>query len=453
MDANRHTIFLRILSFASAAARLNLASASVRRIHFRVWTALVLSLLSTLPVAAQQDSTGTAGPDTNAVAEQRALSWYETTLTPAMFMAPMIVYRTADIPVTGFLREVRNDSVYLESAGTITPIPFRDMMKLQLPRQKQASAAAVHGMLVGAYLSDLMLWTKGNHPGYYADIQGKDGLFFLSNLLFAAASGGISYLIGLPSATAEEQFLFAENAEERRAEEVRFLALVRGTHSGPRLHVTVQMSFVRPLHEDRAATVLREAGFTPEVPSPLGGNDHDRTPLNLLRKAQLTCGFLPSVAVGAAYMSLSESADYQTGSAIEGDLEHRLVMKNELNAGLAVFTFEPLRSLHTSPYSWLLGAGAGIVFSSGEADASTVDRTSATSLKISDTESLDKNLFGATIFTELRADLYPTLSIGLTAEYVHINPLPIGPLDGINTTSSTLDMSSTSWGVVIGLHF
>ncbi|MFZ1730877.1 MAG: hypothetical protein WBQ23_09500 [Bacteroidota bacterium] len=462
MEFIRNTALLRILSMACMSVM------HFRTIIYRLSVCLLLALPSTLPLAAQQDTSGTAVSaaavsasaisaaavgDSSDVGEEGAAAWYETTLTPAMFMSPTVVYRTTDIPISGFLREVRNDSVYLQSEGKTTPVPFTDILKLQLPRQQLASVAAVHAMFVSAYVSDVLLWPLRSRPGFFADVHGDYSGFILSNLAVAAVVGGITYVIARSTTAEEENFLFAADPGFRREEEHRFLTLVRGTHSPTRLHLTLQMSDVHPLLKDRAYSILTAAGFAAEIPSPFGGNDHKRTPVNLLRKVQLTCDILPSVAIGAAYMSLSESAEYQTGSAHAGNLEHRLVMKNALDAGFAVVTVEPLRALHTSPYSWLLGAGAGVVFSSGEANATTVDRTGATTFNISDTESLSKELFGATIFTELRTDLYRTLSIGVTAEYVYVAPLTLGPLDGINTSSSTIDFTSTSWGLVLGLHF
>ncbi|MBE0644100.1 MAG: hypothetical protein IH600_08470 [Bacteroidetes bacterium] len=406
-----------------------------------------------LPLSAQEDSARPGGTDSTTASAMACLLHAGTTLMPEHFMTPTVVFRSADVPVAGFLMDASRDSVLLQSRGLSVVIPFRDILKLQLPRAPHAEQAGVSAILMGAYLSDVVLWASKSRPGYYPDVSGDYTWFVLSNLTFGAISGALVYLLALPTDADVEHFVFAGSAGARLDEERRFLSLVRGRLTPPRLHVTAQMSTVRPMKTDRASAVLRDAGLTPTLPSPLGGNDHDRRSLNLLRKFQLTYNPWPAVALGAAYMNLSESAEAQTGVAREGDLVHDITLRHTIDAGIAVITVEPLRTLPSAPYALLLGAGAGAAFSDGNADASTRDATGATPLYIRDHASLDATLFSMTLFSELRMELTPSLSIGLTAEYVYVQPLSLGPLTGINQTSSQLDFSSWGWGLAMGLHF
>jgi hypothetical protein len=325
------------------------------------------------------------------------------------------------------------------------------MRKVQLPQRSNASQRALEAMFLGAYASDLLIWPSPRRPGFYASTKDFSGVFMLSNLTFALFSGAITYLVTMPGDIAEQQFLFTGDADQRRGEERRFLAFVREHRHTSRLHVSVLAAKVHPLQTNRAARFFSDAGAA-YVNIYVGGDDHENQPFNLLRKGQVTYDILPMLSAGGAYMNLSESAITQSRRAEETDFIHTVDMRHTLDATLAVVSVEPFRGLPTGLWSLHLGAGVGVAFSRGSVEAKTTGRTIPSSYRLEQSQTLDATLPCATGFAELRARLTSLLSLGLTAEYSTVQSLDVDPFEGIDSTVTTLDFSTWSWGFTLGVH-
>ncbi len=377
----------------------------------------------------------------------------ESSLGPRSFMTPAVVFREEGSASAGFLEDVRGDSVLLLSRGERIAIPFSAMRKVQLPQRSNAHKAALDAMFLGAYVSDILIWPARDRPGFYAYTKDLSVLFVISNLTFAFLSSGIAYLVTMPREIAEQHFLFTGDTGQRRAEERRFLAFVREHRHTSRLHLSVLASVVRPLQTSRAARFYSGAGVGTSMQVYVESYKHEDQPFNLLRKGQITYDVLPMLGVGAAYMNLSESVPEQRNIASERDFSHRVTIRHTLDAALAVVSVEPLRGLPNDRWSLHLGAGAGAAFSRGAVDATTTGTTIPSSYLLEQHASLDATLPCVTGFAELRARLTSLLSLGLTGEYTVVQSLDVVPFEGISSGVTTLDFSSWSWGITLGMHF
>ncbi len=433
------------------------------RRHSRNLIFALLLLFPAIPLSAQQDSirsqAAESRPAESAAADSAAKQAIMerirvSSIRSSLLLQPMIVFRRGDERSAGFLLDVIEDSIYLRSRDEMLRIPLSDVMKLNLPLIGSSHQIPAHGALIGTYLIDLAWMKDESRPGVYADISGEGVAgFLLANL----GSMTLCYFVLTlfeSHDTPAMQFDFTADSEKRLSEEARFRAFTHGTGTDAKLHFTVQLSDVRPRESGRPERLIREAGLTPEAPSSYHHSEPDYPgSFNLFRKGQATWSIQPGYTVGAAYMDLTEPRYTEIASTKTGGLTHNIEIRQQLKGWYVVGTYEPMHARWNGPFSWLLGVGLGAAIRSGELTTVTLSGVYPNTVRIERKYSLASSLFSAFAFTDLRLYLYRSLSLALTGEYVFVNPLPVGSLEGITTTESTFDLSSWSWGLVLGVHF
>ncbi len=441
---------------------------NTRRLRNIIAIGLLFQVLGAAPLEAQVDSSAAgnaAGQDHDAVMTRNPGpdSTYATSLSSSVFLQPTIIFRKNAKPISGFFIDMLQDSLVLQSRGNITTIPFTDAIRMMLPGRKVSGRTAVYGMFLGAYILDLLVWTSESRPGMYADMSTDETSDFISsNFGYAAMGGCLGYLLGLMGDSNEESFTFTGHDRWRRMEEERFRQYVKESKTDASVNFTIQVSNVKPQETERARRIFSDEGFTTEASGYSWASNSrwssERSPISLFRKGQVTFGIKPGFTVGAAFMNLTEPR-YADGSYSDGfyssvgDTIGSLEITSELTAWYAVGTYAPMHKKWTGSFEWLIGAGLGMVDNSSEAVVRVTRQRYPFEEVSREEQSLPGSLLSVMVFTDLRAYLYPSLSIALTAEYVYVDPITLEPMENFVTKETQLRFSSMSWGLVLGLHF
>jgi hypothetical protein len=403
---------------------------------------LHLSILIT-PVAllhAQEDSSAAAR------------GMWKTTLPPESFLLETVIQRMDGNQAAGYLLDLDRDSIFLQSRGMRRAVAFDDIVRITLPGRERGSSIGLHGFLIGAWAIPLAMMTR-NAPGSYADVYRNDpSPLLITALLSGAATGFVAYLIGKSVERDAEPFTLTVDEAARQKELRRLERFVRPDRAPPLLHFTVQVAEVHPSETKRTDRILRDAGYVVRTEfGPWEG--YADSPLTLFRKAQVSCTVKPGLALGAAYMNLTEPESHESNGAYSGELIHQLFLDHRADAWYAIATYEPLRTTFRRPLTWLCGAGIGAASLHGKLTTRITSTISSSYVSETHERPLDTGLFSVMLFTEFRVYLYSSLSLGLTGEYIHLPSVTTSPVDGFSTRGAEFDFSSWSWGMALGVHF
>ncbi|MBE0644096.1 MAG: hypothetical protein IH600_08450 [Bacteroidetes bacterium] len=377
------------------------------------------------------------------------------TASPSEFPFPAIIQLHTGATLTGALIDVDSTIVRLDSGGTPIAIPFPGIHHIILPARNNAVSVAVHSMVIGSWLGNLLAMTRPAQPGSYVETFRDDpSPLLFSTVLIAAATGGLGYLIGLAAEREEERFSFAGgNDMMLRAEQQRLARYVHPSPSRPTLHVTVEMAEVHPVEDHKLRALLYSAGYEPQSRYEAWEGYAD-SPFTLFRKVQATYTVMPGLAMGAAYMDLAEPEPREFTGADDGYFRYLLDLEHQATGWYFVATYEPLRKQLRKPVAWLMGAGIGAVSLRGQLTLTTTQWFGPDfSIDTRQLRSLDGRRFSAIMFTDFRVHLYPSLSLGLTGEYIYLPTVRTALLNGFSSIEPTFNYSSWSWGLAIGVHF
>ena len=380
---------------------------------------------------------------------------FTTSVTKQYFMKPTIVYRGSAPPVAGYLMDIGRDSLFLQTRGVTSGIAFSDIMRLTLPGRNVSGAVAMHGALIGAYVLDLLTWPQDHHPAAYASISSNESSgFLLSTVGYALAAGGVAYVIGMAGDSDESNYILTGNQPFHERELERLRNEVTDKPRSVHVHATVQLSHVNPNESDRAAHLLREGGRTPGQGYPYYYSPYygrATTAFNLFRKGQLTITARPGLALGGAFMNLAEPVYQESANTKESAIDHSVSVRTKAQGYFVVGTYEPLQAKLKEPFAWLIGAGLGAASVGGEIRASSRITSYPSQTLLDETQSIEGSYFSAMLFSDFRLYIYSSLSLGLNAEYVLVNPIAVDAIGDV-FPANMINLSSWSWGFVLGVH-
>jgi len=386
-----------------------------------------------------------------AQADSSGQNWWEynTSLSPSSYFKHVFVYRTNEQPLAGYLIDVNEKSVVVQSRGENFIIPFTDVAKLTVPGRKVSGTAGIYGMIFGAYTGNLFFWTNETQSAPYLDDFSPTGFVF-ANLGMALLGGGISWLVAQSADKNYQSFILLGNFADRRNQELQFREYVTEVKKEKTLHISVQLSSVTPEETERSKSILMNNGFTQLYSD---GYHPSSSSFNVLRKAQVAYSVMPKLSLGAAFMWLTEPRESdRSGNWVNG-ASTTLDISLKMLAYYVVALYEPLYGRLPEPLQWQLGWGLGLVSIDGRARGAVQVGTYPLHSSTVDEQSLSGSTFSTVLFTDFSVFLYPSLSVGLNAEYVYVNQQTIQPIRGITTGETTLKLGSSSFGLTLGLHF
>ncbi|PLX30909.1 MAG: hypothetical protein C0600_07090 [Ignavibacteria bacterium] len=359
------------------------------------------------------------------------------------FLEPVYIFRDGEQALGGRLIDADDSLLLLHRDGVPYAVPFSDAVSIRMPGRPVAGRAFVYGMFLAAYVSNHFFWSRENQIGSFLNTYPDEKVGFLaSNLGTGLVIGSIVYLFASASDQDEEEFHVLHGNVHGQNEKNRFMSFVKRDDSKPSMHVSVQMSTVAPVESNRAMKLLNESGFSDVHSNSISWQHRALTDFNILRKLQATFSIRPDICFGLSYMDLAErySTYSATGKAPDGSRQEVEFMQ-DLTGWYAVGTYEPLLRHLNQPLEWKIGVGLGVTAIDGHVASLTAVH-----------DLTDKTL-SALLFSEFNLYVYSGLSLGLTAEYVYVSGMEIGPLQGVTSENSMINFNSTSWGLVLGVHF
>jgi len=359
----------------------------------------------------------------------------------------IVVFRRNDNALAGFFVGAKNDTLVLLVAGRTEKVPLKNLTKVEIAVEKNASRFGAYGMLLGIYFGNYLFYRAENQPSVYlnsADYENKE-IIALVNLFFASVGGSAGYLVGLGSSQSEKVFDFTGAVQEQNAAWQRLQKFSLREPAPKKVHVSIQAARVYTRTQNQYAALFQNAGYSIDryvyffddvVTEPAGD-------FNLLRKLQLTVSAAARIECGAAVLWLGEPAI--NGQGPEG------VVRQSLHArGLyAIGVYKPFAAPRSQRIAWNVGAGVG------GADIDFKLRTNAIYRfpRLNTEHSISKTSFSGVVFTELHFYLAGGLSLGLAADYVHVPQERAPAAPEARIPAKNLRLGNGSIGLMMGLHF
>lgn len=324
------------------------------------------------------------------------------------------------------------DSIVIQVGTKSKRYSRHDLLRVDIDAPRDRGKTALVGMVAGAYLGTALLMRDKEQPTPFFDRGHSDvGGVILPEALFMLAGGGLSYLVG--AFQGDDKFDFTGTEEENTARWEELSAGGPDAPHRPAVHLSAQGSWVSgPLPSADVRDQYYYHGYD------------EATPLNLLRRIQLTYSVTNFLDVGIAAVWLGQPPLHMLTS-----FPQSTQLSLEMNgSGLyAVGVIQPLWKLGWRDVQWDIGAGVGIARIDFKATSQAYEYYTPPSPTISIDKK--KSTISAQFNTELKVYITEYFSLGLTADLVYI-PEEVPDVPGISFESRTL--GTTSIGFVLGVH-
>jgi len=376
------------------------------------------------------------------------------------FLYAKVVARTTDGQFHyGLLAGVENDCLLLKKGTNEERIPGRDISELTIEAEKRIGSTMAAGMALGVYLGNVVFFRAKGQPTAFAEDNFHSNLgYLLWDSVFAAAGGGLGYLVSLLE-KGERVFRFSGSETDRLAEWERLKGVLSGRPRSTKIRLSIQAGLTLTSTSHRYRDAFAKAGYdtTPgfEIPSPgeyryvYGAGS-----FNLLRRVQLTVSLRPRLEVGAAAVFSGEPGmgGYQYSYSADPAFWRTVWQTYKATGYYAVAAYEPLLGRLPGAVRWEVGLGAG---------ASRVGFELGMHSEEYDTEYEEKwdgHRIAETVpsgmaFTELAYSMNPHLSLGLTAEYIFGPSKKIPEFPEWNIPGQKIRLGNGFIGLALGVHY
>jgi len=400
---------------------------------------LALALAALLAVASRapaQDGSGSRAADSEqALRISPSLSFREITL----------VLKNGTV-IWGRLVGAGAEAVRVRQEGEDLDVPFRDLRKVVIKREKNAFASkgVASGMALGFYVGSGLMLRAFEGPGFYlpgGGIHVNYAYFLFVNALFGATGGALGWMAG--SGSRDKAFTFPEEPEGGRESWELFIRYLGGEPQPARLHLIVQGGLVDLRVSRGFDTALREAGSLPDNASPLRSN------FCYLRSVNLAYSFKSRWQAGIRLSFLSEpdriAFSYDEVSFLQTTFRQRF----RATACYGIVSLEPLRLKAAGRLTWNVGLGFGLaavrLLRQGNEYGGDAPVEEAAEVK--------KTLLSAVAFSTLEFRLTRSLSAGIAGDYAFIPAAAVPALPRFGLPAQGLGLGNASAGFVLGLHF
>jgi hypothetical protein len=404
------------------------------------------------------------------LARQTAATSEKPMLTPAgrWQSIDIFVYLRQGGIVTGPLMGLEDQAVVLSTPQGRRVIPLADIARIVFKADEKSASVIVSGMLVGMYAGNLLLRHEAGKPFGYTMPFGAPLGVLLSNVMFAAAGGGLFALVGASGGEKEVRFDFSAGETASLATWERLRQMVSDVPPGPGIHLDVMGGLIMAESIGRYSRTLEGAGYTLGTYSPEhhpgGSSDESTGNFNLLRKIQLTFNIGRALEVGLAFTPLSEpyaiAGKYQETSA--GDqVFYRSFHAGQTLAAVgayAVAVYKPFPGRLPRALSWSLGLGLGAARVAYHLNILLESSTYQNGRYVSSERhesvfDLVKVRPSGVAFTQFEWFLYPNLSMGVIADFVYAPPARVPAFPEMGLPAQSLRFGNASVGFALGMHF
>ena len=323
----------------------------------RIAVLTLAALLAVVGRAPAQDSprSQAAGPE------------QELRISPGLsFREITLVLKNGTI-IRGRLVGASSETVRVRQEGEDVDVPFRDLRKVVIKREKNALASkgVAPGVALGLYVGSGLALGAFQRPGFYLpeeeipsnledflDFVFVSTRFLFVNALFASTGGALGWMAGFGSRG--KAFAFPEGPEGGRESWELFIRYLGGELQPARLHMSIQGGFVDQRASRGFDAALREAGFLPDGAYALSSN------FCYLRNAHLAYSFKPRWQAGIRLSFLGEPdrVAYSIDDVSRGRTE--FIQTVRATACYGTVSLEPLRLKAAGRLTWKVGLGFGL---------------------------------------------------------------------------------------------
>ena len=352
--------------------------------------------------------------------------------------------------LAGLLVGIRDDSLLLIIGGQTESVSFDDLMKVTIRAEKKTSQVAVLGAIMGVYLGELYFMRPEGQPAAFRQEADGDLELLLFDALFAAAGGGLAYLLS-PSFERDEHTFELVGLKKKRDQELeRLRQIVSGVRQSRKVHFSIQGSRVFSQVANQYSTLFENAGYAVDPYFWVeGARLQPASNVNLLRKLQLTYSVTRKIGIGAALAWVSEPSigvsRFDFGDAW-------IIQSLKVPAYFAVATYNLRPPTPTLGGDIVIGLGLGMAdidfrlkaqrYSYGPDEERVEVDGKVTTTRVS-----------GMMFGELIFPLTDWISIGLTGDHVFIPPIEVPGLPDFDIPAQTLRLGNSSIGIRLGFDF
>lgn len=350
----------------------------------------------------------------------------------------------------GLLAGIMDRGLVLRKERQDKVIPYDKLEHVVIESRKDRSAYLSSGMILGLYLGNMAVYRAQDTPPFYMERAGALGMVFW-NTIFAAAGGGLGYLISSLVEKGEREFDFTGEEKKRLKQWDLLQSFVTGIdqYRPKKIHLTVQGGYVSRWNTDQYRSLLQKNGY---YVSNYTDDWREVTKVSLLRKVQLTFSSNSKAEFGLAMYFLGEPSI--SGSNRRGNPYLYTDQSTDIQGYFAVAAYHPFPARKPGWFDWNVGIGVGMVdidfdfFTSPHWNA-----WSDSSLERFDDFQLSKKLLSGVVFTELKVGLLKGVSLGVMADYVYIPKVGIPEFPGAGIPAQNLNLGNASFGLLMGFHF
>ena len=370
---------------------------------------------------------------------------------PSVLFNKVLVYLREGGALSGLLVGIESNALILRINGQNEKIQLNNLARVIIDVEKKTSRNTLYGMLMGAYLGNLILHRAKNHPAAYMQDTEAGIWLFLWEVALAAAGGGIGYLSGAILEKGEKVFDFTGSKEKQLSERERLRRYIIGGFSRLRkMNFSVQAGHIFTRVANRYMSLLKNADYHASRYICQDNECGDAASnFNFLRKLQISYSLKSNTEIGLALYWLGEPS--VQGEKWQDGISSEVTQTLYSTGYYAICVYKPFLKRMPKQISWNVGVGFGA------AKVNFNLKTSSHSwypyFEEKTENNISKILFSTIIFTELNLWISEALSLGLISDYVFV-PSEQGPEfleEGI--PAQKLRLGNGSLGFTLGLHF
>jgi hypothetical protein len=384
--------------------------------------------------------------------QNQSLSGSEIPTALSMLFNRVLVYLREGGALSGLLVGVKNDNLILRISGRDEEIPLDNLARVTIETERKRTHYGAYGMLLGAYLGNLISFRAKNQPtAYMQDMEDATLGLVLWNLIFASAGGGLGYLASSIFEKGEKVFDFTGNGKERQSEWEKLKRFIIGfALPSKKVHLTVQAGYVFTRVSSQYKNIFKNAGYYVSSYSYLfEEHAEEANDFNFLRKFQLTISPISTAEIGFAIYWLGEPSTQ--GDKWPTGFRASVAQSLHTIGYYAIAIYKPFLKQMPNSIVWNAGIGVG---------AAKVNFSLKSYLDFWEPyfeerseHNISKYSFSSVIFTELNLYLHESMSLGFTADYAFIPSEQVPEILSAGIPAQEIRLGNGNIGFTLGLHF